>query len=128
VAVVEPQAPVDAGASTGPAPIVQSPVVPSKVAPRAVVLSTPAISSVIRRNAGPVVKCFQEHRNELPGDSGKVDLTITIDRTGRVREATSAMAGSGVGRCLEERVKQIRFPVHVDESVTVTLPLAFKVQ
>ena len=71
-----------------------------------VVLSTPLISSVIRKNAGPVVRCFQEHRGDLPGTSGKVDVTITIDRSGKVREVSSAVSNTEVGRCLEARLKQ----------------------
>ncbi len=97
-------------------------------APRAVVLSTPLISSVIRKNAGPVVRCFQEHRGDLPGTSGKVDVTITIERSGKVRDVTSPLGSTEVGRCLEARLKQVKFPAHVDEAVTVTLPLSFKVQ
>ncbi|MDP3234827.1 MAG: protein kinase [Myxococcales bacterium] len=113
---------IDAGAPS-PVPI----PVPDKK-PRVIVLSTPVISQVIRRNAGPVVRCFQEHRGDLPGPSGKVDVTITIERSGKVSSVTSPMAGTGVGKCLEERLKQIRFPPHVDESVKITLPLSFKTQ
>ncbi|MBL8924542.1 MAG: serine/threonine protein kinase [Myxococcaceae bacterium] len=118
--------PLDAGA---PEPVDAG--APDKVKPagaKPVVLSTPIISQVIRKNAGPVVKCFQEHKSELPAASGKVDVTITIERSGRVRDASSAMSATPVGQCLEGRLKQIRFPAHVDESVTVTLPLNYKVQ
>ena len=117
---------VDAGV-TVVAPIVDAGV-PDKKAPRVIVLSTPVISQVIRRNAGPVVRCFQEYRADLPGPTGKVDVTIVILRSGRVSTVSSPMSGTGVGKCLEARIKEIKFPAHVDESVEITLPLSFKAQ
>ncbi|MBL8933611.1 MAG: protein kinase [Archangium sp.] len=113
---------VDAGVTVAPVPDKKPPP------PKAVVLSTPLISAVIRKNAGPVVRCFQEHRGDLPGASGKVDVTITIERSGKVKDVKSALGNTEVGRCLEARLKQVKFPAHVDEAVTVTLPLTFKVQ
>ncbi|MBE2252515.1 MAG: serine/threonine protein kinase [Myxococcus sp.] len=110
---------VDAGALVEPA--VKRPV-------GRVVLTTPMISQVIRRNAGPVVRCFQEHRGDLPGPQGKIDVTITIDRAGKVVKVSSAVDGAAVGACLSTRLKQLKFPAHVDESVTITLPLTFKTQ
>ncbi len=121
---------LDAG---NPGPAIAVPVdagVPEKKesSPRVIVLSTPLISQIIRRNAGSVVKCFQEHRADLPGPTGKVDVTIVILRSGKVSTVKSPMSGTGVGQCLEERIKQIKFPAHVDESVEITLPLSFKAQ
>jgi serine/threonine-protein kinase len=74
------------------------------------------------------VRCFQEHRSDLPGPTGKVDVTITIESSGRVTSVESPLKGTAVGSCLESRLKAVRFPAHVDKSVTVTLPLAYKVQ
>ncbi|MCU0700786.1 MAG: protein kinase [Myxococcaceae bacterium] len=128
----EPPAPVDAGAPSVDAgvPVEAPPVDKQKTPapPRPVVLGTPVIAQVIKKHAGPVVKCFQEHRAELPAASGKVDVTITIEASGRVSSVDSALKGAAVGRCLEERLKVVKFPAHVDKSVTVTLPLAYKVQ
>jgi serine/threonine protein kinase len=116
---------VDAGAAVEP--VQPGPV--DKPKPRAPgVLGTPEISKVIKKNAGPVVKCFQEHRAELAGASGKVDVTITIEASGRVISVDSPMKGTPVGACLEARLKAVKFPAHVDKSVTVTLPLAYKLQ
>lgn len=119
---------VDAGLADA-APVIDAGV-PDKKAPppRVIVLSTPVISQVIRRNAGPVVRCFREHRADLPGPTGKVDVTIVILRSGKVSTVSSPMAGTGVGKCLEARIKEIKFPAHVDESVEITLPLSFKAQ
>lgn len=113
-----PPEPVDAGARPQPQP----------QPPRPVLLGTAQIGQVIRKNAGPVVRCFQEHRDDLPGATGTVPVTITIDRSGRVREVSSQLKGTEAGTCLEGRLKQLKFPAHVDESVTVTLPLSYKVQ
>lgn len=120
------QVEVDAGVAVV-APVVDAGV-PDKKAPRVIVLSTPVISQVIRRNAGPVVRCFREHRADLPGPTGKVDVTIVILRSGKVSTVSSPMSGTGVGKCLEARIKEIKFPAHVDESVEITLPLSFKAQ
>jgi serine/threonine-protein kinase len=113
---------VDAGAVDAGAAGV--PVQPDKPKPRLPgVLGTPEISKVIKKNAGPVAKCFREHRDDLTGTSGKVDVTITIEASGRVISVDSPMKGTAVGSCLEARLKAVKFPAHVDKSVTVTLPL-----
>ncbi|MDP1920014.1 MAG: protein kinase, partial [Myxococcales bacterium] len=118
---------LDAGLAAAE-PVIDAGVPDKKAPPRVIVLSTPVISQVIRRNAGPVVRCFREHRADLPGPTGKVDVTIVILRSGKVSTVSSPMSGTGVGKCLEARIKEIKFPAHVDESVEITLPLSFKAQ
>ncbi|MDX2008768.1 MAG: protein kinase [Myxococcaceae bacterium] len=124
--VVDAGAPlVDAGVALK-TPTAEGPKAPAEARP--IVLGTPVISQVIKKNAGPVVRCFQEHRADLPAASGKVDITLTIESSGRVSSVDSALRGAAVGKCLEDRLKAVKFPRHVDKSVTVTLPLAYKVQ
>jgi serine/threonine protein kinase len=103
--------------------------VPEKkpIPPRVITLTTPLISQIIRRNAGPLMRCFKEHR-DLLGPTTKIDVTLTIESSGRVSSVNSPMTGNPVGKCLELRLMQIKFPAHVDRTVSVTLPLSVKEQ
>jgi serine/threonine-protein kinase len=105
-----PPAPVDAGLPKK---------VPTDTPP--VTLTSQIIRQIIVRNLGRLQKCFEQYSSEIP-PTGTVPVTITIERSGRVRES-SAPAGPQLSRCLEEYLLTIRFPRHVDEAVTITLPL-----
>jgi serine/threonine protein kinase len=105
---------------------------PAKVdtdpAPRPIRLTTPIIASVVRRSTGSISRCFESFKDNLSSDSGTVLVTITVARTGRVSRATTPLGDSAVGRCLEKQTRTLRFPAHVDEEVTVTIPFQYEVK
>ncbi len=140
---IPPPVAIDAGAAEAPSPVdagVAEPPVDAGAAAEkdagvvdkrpiirntCVVLGTQAISATVRKNAGPLLRCFQEHKDELTGVA-RVDVQITIERSGKVREALvkGPIANTEVGRCLVPAVQGMKFPCHLDESVTVTIPLS----
>ncbi len=114
--VVAPVAEVDAGVQVKKPPVVLQPVV----------LTNSMILGVVKKNAGLVYKCFEQFKDDLPEDQGVIEVTFTIGSSGKVINATSAMANKGVGKCVEERMRALKFPAHVDKQVTATLPLQYK--
>lgn len=107
---------VDAGAA----------LVIKKPPPGPTTLTTSTIVGVVRKNSAALYKCFKEFEADLPESSGTINLTFTIGSSGKVEDAQSAMPGKSVGKCLESRMRAIRFPAHVDKEVTATLPLQYQ--
>jgi len=119
----EVQAVVDAGAALVEPPDagIKRPVVQSPV-----VLSTAMIFSVVRKNSGAFYKCFEQYSSDLPSDQGTMEITFVIASNGKVTSAVSPMANKPVGKCIEDRMRTLKFPVHVDKQVTATLPLQYQ--
>ena len=114
-----PAAAVDAGAEAATRPVV----------PAGPVTLTPAlIMKVVRQHAGAVSKCFDTHKADLPTDSGQLAVNFTIASSGKVTEVKSQLPTTGVGKCVEQTVSAMRFPVHRDKEVTLTLPFAYQVK
>ncbi len=107
-------------ADAGAAPAIKKPP------PGPTTLTTSTIVGVVRKNSAALYKCFKEFEADLPEASGTINLTFTIGSSGKVEDAHSAMPGKSVGRCLESRMRAIRFPAHVDKEVTATLPLQYQ--
>lgn len=74
-------------------------------------LSASRISSVVRRGASAIQRCFERELKKNPSAGGKLVLQVTIGRAGRV---TSVMANTGIGggfkSCAERAAKRWRFP------------------
>jgi serine/threonine-protein kinase len=99
------------------------------VAPRPIELGLPDIQRVVSRDRALVMGCFQTYKDELPSDSGQVTVQFSILASGKVStaEAQGPLAGTGVGKCLEQRVSRLKFPVHRDKEVTLALPFEYRV-
>ena len=127
----------DAGATAqaqapdaGTPPVTVKPPVrkpPVKVAP--IELGLPDIQKVVSRERSGVMSCFESHKSELPSANGAVTVQFSILASGKVTGAstTGPLAGTGVARCLEQRVTRMRFPVHKDKEVTLALPFEYRV-
>ncbi|MHB8875918.1 MAG: protein kinase domain-containing protein [Myxococcaceae bacterium] len=135
--VERPAGQVDAGAllAVAPPPPVAAAVVDAgpaevrrAVAPKPVQLTIADIQKIVRRGSGAITRCFEEHKEDLPGDKGQVSVTFTIVSSGKVSAAASDLGGKPVGRCLEAQVKALRFPAHRDKEVSLTLPFAYQVK
>ncbi|MBI3182540.1 MAG: protein kinase [Myxococcales bacterium] len=92
-----------------------------------VVLTAAAIQKVVQRNSADIMRCFERYRDELASDRGAVNVTFSIVASGRVTVAKAEVGGE-VGKCLEGRVKALRFPPHRDKEVWLTLPLKYEVK
>lgn len=95
---------------------------------RPVKLTVPVIAAVVRRNASLMTRCFESFKADLASDTGMVPVTITVGQSGRVTRASSPLAGTPVGQCLERQARALRFPAHLDVEVTVTMPFQWQVQ
>ncbi len=123
-----PPEPVDAGAPV-PVPEVDAgepkhPQLP--VGP--VTLTAPLIMKVVGAHKSAIYNCFQQHKGDLPADEGRLKVTFTIPSSGKVSSAQSELSDKAVGQCVEKVVKQLRFPVHKDKEVTLTVPLEWQVK
>ncbi len=134
--VVAPQPIVDAGEApvavvfdAGLAEVVDAgapAIIKRPVQQGPVVLSTAMILGVVRKNSGGFYKCFEQYSSDLPDDQGTMEITFVIASSGKVASASSAMPNKPVGKCVEERMRALKFPPHVDKQVTATLPLQYQ--
>ncbi len=88
-------------------------------------LTVKDIERSVLKGKSRILQCFEEHRSELPGQSGKVNVTVTIAPSGKVASAVSEMKGR-VGKCLESRVKALCFPAYRGEPLQVKIPFVFE--
>ena len=103
---------VDAGVKK---PVVQGPVV----------LSTAMIVGVVMRNSQAFYRCFDQFDADLPETKGTLDVTFVIASSGHVSAVSSPLSGKSVGKCIDDKMKTLKFPAHVDKQVTATLPLQY---
>lgn len=93
-------------------------------------LSAGAIQKVVASRRAVLMGCFEENRGELEQDKGSVLVQFAILGTGKVSEVVvqGALAQKRVGRCLETRFLQLKFPRHVDKEIRLTLPVEYSLR
>lgn len=142
VAVVAMQDAGAVAADTGPGGAVADAVTPdqgtTQVKPAAaklpakkrIKLTVAEIQKVVSARRGPIMKCFEQHKEDLQSDSGTVTVQFGIVDSGKVSGATvlGELASTKVGRCLRDRVGRLKFPAHQDKEVKLGLPFAYTVQ
>ncbi len=96
--------------------------------PQPVTLTAPLILKVVSAHKPAIYNCFQQHKGDLPADEGKLKVTFTIVSSGKVSAAQSELSDKQVGRCVEQVVKGMHFPVHKDKEVSLTLPFEWQVK
>jgi len=86
------------------------------------------IQRVLARNRARVSPCFERHKEDLPTDEGDVRVRFTIHASGKAEPVTEGpLAERPLARCLESRLRRLRFPAHRGGSVSVVLPLGYRV-
>ncbi len=91
-------------------------------------LETADIQRVLARHRARVSSCFELHKADLPADEGDVRVRFTIHASGKAEPVMEGpLARRPLARCLEARLKRLRFPAHQGESVSVVLPLGYRV-
>jgi outer membrane biosynthesis protein TonB len=74
-------------------------------------LDASRISSVVRRGASAIQRCFERVLKKNPSAGGKLVITVTIGRAGRVTNVqANTSIGGGFKSCTETAVKGWRFP------------------
>ncbi len=116
---------VDAGSPTPVAEVIDAGPKKTAVVQGPVVLSTQMIVSVVMRNSQAFYKCFDQFDADLPEVKGTLDVTFVIASNGRVSSVSSPMSNKPVGKCIDDKMKTLKFPAHVDKQVTATLPLQY---
>ena len=100
-----------------------------KVANTGPVTLTPAlIMKVVRQHTASVSKCFEQNKDDLPSETGQMSVDFTINGAGRVSSAKSQLPDKKVGKCVEQVVSGMRFPVHKDKEVSLNLPFSYQVK
>ena len=88
------------------------------------------IQKRLQQRCGRLQRCADQHLIQA-GLGSNVDLVLefTIDTTGKVVRSSltpAKLERSSFGRCLSQQVRRIKFPRHLDKTVTVSFPLRFK--
>ncbi len=104
---------------------------PRRRLPPPVKLTHAEINQRLRRHGARLQNCADTHlTQESSGQDVALKLDFTIGSSGRVIRAglqPGKLESTKFGRCLIQRVKRIRFPRHVDKSVSISFPLKFRV-
>jgi len=128
--VEEPSRPADAGTKVAAVEPPRPPT-PKPRLPPAIKLTHDEINQTLRRYGGRLQNCADTHlTQESSGQDVSLKLDFTIASTGRVTGVglqPQSLESSKFGRCLIQRVKRIKFPRHVDKSVSISFPLKFRV-
>lgn len=87
----------------------------------------------MNRKTADIMKCSEVHKAELENRKGgelRFSVKFTIVSSGKVSDAELGgdIAGSRLARCFEGKIRNLKFPAHLDQEVTLTLPFAVAVQ
>ncbi|MFZ5470782.1 MAG: protein kinase domain-containing protein [Myxococcota bacterium] len=105
--------------------------VPPKPPPKGVKpisLTLPIIQGVVKKRSGAIMKCMEQHKADLPADIGQLNVNFTIVSSGKVSQAKSDLSDKAVGRCVEGQIRALRFPLHTDREVSLTLPFRYTIK
>jgi len=97
----------------------------TKTVRQPVVLSGAMVTRALGANNAKLQNCLTKYKAQLPTGKGKIVVNITIPSSGKVSEVLTDVSGTPLGTCLENVVKAIRFPAHIDAAVRVPVPLNF---
>lgn len=86
-----------------------------------------SISRVLKRKQSAFQKCYERELKKNPKAGGKVVVMFVIGSAGRVTssKATADSVGGGVGQCIANTVKRLRFPRPKGGDVTVSKSFVF---
>lgn len=119
---VEPP-PVIAAPTPEPAPPA---VVKRPAAPVLSRLEGKDVARVFGQSQGRLRKCLQDQRSLLPGTSGRLELSFTILDSGAVSAASlKTPLHPTISDCVVARIKELRFPRHLQPTQTFDLPLDY---
>jgi hypothetical protein len=90
-------------------------------------LTVEAVEQVVAKDRADLTRCFLDHRGDLSSPRGEVVVRFTVLGSGVVSaaEAMGELANSGAGECVADRIRQLSFPKHRDQQVTLSLPVAY---
>ncbi|MBK7859385.1 MAG: protein kinase [Archangiaceae bacterium] len=94
-----------------------------------VTLKKEMIAETVRRGSGDVRKCIERHRTDLKTLEGHVDVKLTIELAGDVKNAvmtSDTLKGSSLEGCVLKEVRRFRFPRHVGPAPTIIVPFNYK--
>ena len=92
-------------------------------------LTLPDIEKYVARRRSTVLHCFEQYKDQLPGNRGQISIKFSISGTGKVTNASveGPFATTPVGLCLQQKVQQIKFPRNTDREITVSIPFAYSI-
>jgi hypothetical protein len=97
--------------------------------PEGKTLSQEAISRVINERKKSVSICYQQSLRGNEDLRGKLEFTVTIERTGAVSRAsieTTAFKGTKLARCIANKIRDWRFPPFEGEAQQVQVPFVLE--
>lgn len=90
-----------------------------------VAFSHEAVARVINMKKKSVSICYEQSLRAKEDLRGKLELKVTVEPSGKVSRAvveTTAFKGSKLGRCIEDKIKEWRFPTFEGEAEHVLVP------
>jgi len=98
----------------------------SGVSPRLDAGTRRSIHRVLRRGEAVLQRCLARVAKDVDAAAGRLRIKITIDTSGEVLDVRTLRddVGHGLGTCVEQRVRQWRFP-SLDEPLTLIQNYSF---
>ncbi len=91
-------------------------------------LDSSSIRSTIQRYASRIQRCYERQLKKDSNAAGKVIVNFTVGRAGRVTQSqsTTDSVGGGVGSCVAQVIKGLRFPRPKGGEVMVNKTFVFE--
>jgi Ca-activated chloride channel family protein len=87
------------------------------------------VRRVVRSHVGEVRKCYEDGLGRDPNLKGRVVITFTIGKSGKVTAsvvAESSVPDDAVGECIAKAALGWTFPDHPSESIVITYPFVLE--
>ena len=84
--------------------------------------------SIARFHYADLRTCYETQLKENPQLQGIVEVELTIDQKGQIREGritNDTIGHPDLQFCIAQRILGWKFPPHADESLTVQFPFEF---
>lgn len=101
---------------------------PSETRSSAAELDADTLMGIARFHYADLRSCYETQLKENPQLQGMVEVELTIDSKGQIREGR--ITNDTIGHpelqfCIAQRILGWKFPPHADESLTVQFPFEF---
>lgn len=92
-------------------------------------LSPEYIQDILKSQRNSFFKCYTQLLQKTPGITGQASLSFTIERSGKVVQATVAssnIADANFRKCLLEALQRIEFKSYSGDPIATVFPLKFE--
>ena len=90
-------------------------------------LDPDSVARALKKSSRSLQRCYERELKNTPSARGKIVIMFTIGTAGRVTDArvTVDSVGGGVGSCVEQAIRRLRFPKPSRGPATVSKAMIF---